>query len=237
MRLSFMRKIGMMLAALMLTLTLGACGNKEDDNNSQAGNEQPEEHIFTIEQEEMIENDDLVATVNGEDIYGSLYNVVYTQTKIQLSDLGQDVDDLDFVKEVALDAIVDQELIRQNAEEVGISVSEEEVDQEFNELKEMNEEQVTNYLEKYHLEEDAFKSQISHALYHEKYVDSEISVSVSDEELEEVYEELKENNDELPEFGEIEDQLRSEMTAHRAQEKLMDIVTELKEEATIEMKI
>ncbi len=74
-------------------------------------------------------------------------------------------------------------------------------------------------------------------LFLDKYAESEVSISISDEEIEETYNELKEINEEMPELEEIKEQLREEIITLKERDELREIVDKLKEEATIDMKI
>lgn len=237
-----MRKLMIAFIVGICIFTLGACGNKADNNDE---NEPEQEQEFSIGEDETVDSDEVVAVVNDKDITGDLYNVVYTQTKINLANMGQDVEEeLDVIQEATMEQIVNQELIRQNAEESGITVSDDEVEGELAELKTEDEDEFHEFLETYDLKEDAFKDQISFALYHDKFLESEVSASVSDEEIEETYEDLKkqkeasdDEEEEFPSFDDVKDQLHENILQQKEQEELMDIVDELKDSASIEMKL
>lgn len=235
-----MRKILISIFVVALTLTLGACGNKKDNDDQQGQEQEPEpseEQTFAIDEDEMVENEKVVATVNGKELVGDIYNFVYTETKIQLYNYGQDISDKEKVKELVLNALVEQELITQDAKERGIDVSEEEIDTEFDSLFEENDEELQSFLDEYQLQEKAFKEQLTFSLIFEKYIDSAVSADITDEEVEEMYDELKSENEEMPELDEIKENLREQMVMQKEQELLRDIVDDLKEQATIDMKI
>src|SRR5690625_5622130 len=73
---------------------------------------------------------------------------------------GQDVSDQDTIKEQVLDALVERELIMQDATEQGIDVSEKDVESELDTIKSENEEQFTMVLDQFNLTEDDYKEQL-----------------------------------------------------------------------------
>lgn len=228
-----MRKLVLSLFALVLLL--GACGGKEKE-------EDPEETgILPIDKEERVTSDETVLTVNDEDVLGNVYNLIYVQTKIQMYNYGEDYEDLENVKDLSLNTLVEQELLRQRAIEQGIKITEEDVESKYNELMEDSEEEVHEFLEVYNLEVDAFKEQISFSLYLDEYMDKAVSVEVSEEDLVKTYEELseqfKDQEEEIPEFDEIKEQLKEEMTHQKRQEQVLDTISQMKEEAKIEIHI
>lgn len=228
-----MRKLLMSIMALGLSVVLVACGGKsegQEDNDAQ--------EIETVEftEEETVSNDQVVATINGNEIKGEEYNLIYAQTKVRLHQYRQDISDLDMLKEQTLNILIDQELLRQDAERAGIEVSAEEVEGQFDEAKEeISEEQFTAFLDQYRLTEEEFKNQLYFSIMHDKYLELEIpEAEISDEEVKEVYEELKEQNEEFPDFEEVEERLKQELAMQQEQEELQDRINELRDEAEID---
>lgn len=223
----------MSIMALGLSVVLVACGGKsegQEDNDAQ--------EIETVEftEEETVSNDQVVATINGNEIKGEEYNLIYAQTKVRLHQYRQDISDLDMLKEQTLNILIDQELLRQDAERAGIEVSAEEVEGQFDEAKEeISEEQFTAFLDQYRLTEEEFKNQLYFSIMHDKYLELEIpEAEISDEEVKEVYEELKEQNEEFPDFEEVEERLKQELAMQQEQEELQDRINELRDEAEID---
>src|SRR5690625_4176937 len=122
-----MRKILLVVAMLSLTFLL-ACGDSKEEVEEQ-------EQTFEITADEQVDQDEVVMYLNGEEITGDRYNLVYLQMKAQLFQFGQDVSDQEEIKQLALDALLEQELLQQDAKEKGIEVPEEDVEEELSHIK------------------------------------------------------------------------------------------------------
>ncbi|MFD1038283.1 SurA N-terminal domain-containing protein [Virgibacillus byunsanensis] len=239
-----MKKIIMLLLAISLATILAACGG--DDESAEEGNgnediEQPEEGEAPAEQveisdEEKVSEDEVVVNVNGNDILGDKYNATYGQTKVLMSQNGQDISNVDQLKEQTINVLVEQHLIKQEAEEKGIEVTEDEVDSEIETIKSENGEQFTAVLEQYHLTEESYKDQLMFELTLNKYMEEEFSdIEVTDKEVQEYYDQAAEQQGEgLPAFKEVEGQLKQRLAQQKEQQQLMSKVEELKESAEIE---
>lgn len=232
-----MRKFLMLIVAISLLIGLVACGGKSDETTN--NDEELENETVEFTDDEKVNDDQVVVTINGTDIMGTEYNSIYMQTKVRMHRFRQDVSDLDLLKEQTLNILIDQELLSQDAERIGIEVSDEEVDKQFTDAKEeAGDDQFTTFLEQYQLTEEDFKDQVYFSILHDKYLESEIpKVEVTDEEVEKIYEELKKQNEEFPDFDEIADRLKLELTMQKEQEKLQEKINELRDEAEIEKMI
>jgi len=223
----------LIIISMMLTLPiiLAACGNDEEETESP---EAPAEEEVEISDEERVSSDTLVATVNGEEIKGDRYNPIYTQVKMQMAQFGEDVSDHDLLREQTLNVLVEQQLISQDAETAGIEITEDEVQNEFDKLKEQNEEQLAIVLEEFQLTEEEFKIQLRDDLITAAYIDSELDIEVTDEEVETFYEEMRAENEDLESFDELEELIRAQLENQQTQEQLPIKLEELKEDAEIE---
>lgn len=218
----------------MVALLLTACGSDDTDEQSD-GNGQG---TFEITEDEKIADDEVVLNINGTDVMGDRYNLAYLQTKAQLFQFGEDTSDRESLKELALNALVEQQLLEQDADEKGVEVSEEEIESEFESIKSDDEEHFESFLEEYHFTEDTFKMQLSFAMLYDKYIESVFpNIEVSDEEIEDVYNDLKSENEDIADLEDIKDFLRAELTHRKEGEKMQERIEELKEEADIETKI
>jgi len=232
--------------ALSLAVVLAACGGdsegeKEKDETSKesedAGAEQ-EEQDLEMTKEEKVDEDEVIASINGTDIKGLEYNNTYAQTKMMFGQQGQDVSDQDTIKEQVLDALVERELIMQDATEQGIDVSEKDVESELDTIKSENEEQFTMVLDQFNLTEDDYKEQLTFELVLDEYMSSELKeAKVSDDEVKEAYDELKEANEEMPELDEIKDDLKADLSDRKEMEMLEEKLGQLKDKADVETKI
>lgn len=149
---------------------------------------------------------------------------------------GQDTSDVDMLKEETISILVEQELIRQDAEENGIKVTEEEAQEEIDTIIETNgEEALTAMLEQYELTEDEFRTQLIDDLTTVKYIEDQFEVEVTDEEIEEQYNSLKEQSEEeIGELKEYEELIRQNISEQKQGELLEGRITELKEDAKVE---
>lgn len=234
-----MNRLLILLTIVSLTIVLVACGsktsNKDKKENVQETEEMTNQEVEFIDDEKVSE-DKIVAHINDVEVTGEMYNLIYVQTKIQLHQFGQDVNNLKHVKNIAIDGLINQEIIRQDAKNAGIVVTDEEITAEFEAIKSDNEERFQAFLERYHLTEKAFKDQLLFALTHDQYIESELPpIKVTDEEVEEAYDELKKDNKDIAKLEDVEEQLRREMIIQKEQESLQKRIEELKEQASIEV--
>jgi major membrane immunogen (membrane-anchored lipoprotein) len=234
-----MKRLMLIFAVLSIAVLLVACGSKTSDQEKDKGNDnqstgEVNNQEIEFNHDEKVNEDTVVANINDIEVTGEIYNLIYVQTKIQLNQFGEDISDLDKVKEIAIDGLINQEIIKQDAKKAGIVVSEDELTSEFEAIKSENEEQFQTYLEKYQLTEEAFRNQLSFAIMHDKYVESELpTIEISDEEIETVYNELKDNG-EIAKLKDVAEQLKQELTIQKEQENLQERLEELKKDATIE---
>ncbi|MFD1850823.1 SurA N-terminal domain-containing protein [Oceanobacillus bengalensis] len=228
-----MKKILTFLMILTLALFLVACN---DDENGTDDTGQVE-----ITNDERLDEDESVVRVNDTEIKGDKYNQIYTQVKLMMDQYGQDVSDLDLVKEQSVSILVEQELINQDAKNLGIEVTDEEAQIEIDTMKEeTDEEQFSQVLKTYQITEDEFKNQLVDDLVTVKYMDHEFDVEVTDEEIEEYYNQLKEQNPErIAELDteEVEEEIKSILSRQEQSEQLAERVAELRESAEIEILI
>lgn len=219
----------MIVIALIATSLLVACNDEEEQTNEANG--APE-----ITEEEKLADDELVAIVNGEEINGKTYNIVYAQLKLQAAQFNDEVD-LDEIKELTIESLIDRQILMQEAKELGIEYTDEEIEKKFQEMKENNEEALETLLGQYQFTEDMFKEQIKFEFIMNDYMTEEIEVSVDDDELKEHYEKAKEDNDDIPPFEEIKDDLYRRLVQQKTNEQLEEKINEAKKEADIEQKL
>lgn len=230
-----MKKLIVLALALSIMFVLAACGDdgQQEDAEQEAQPAATDPVEFT--DEEKVEEDSSVADVNGSEITGDKYNALYPQVKMTLQQEGQDVSDQDQIKEFTINMLIEQELIKQAAEEEGIEVTEEEVESEFEMMEEQAGEELTTVLDQFQLSEEDFKAQINDDLITDRYMQEKFDVEVTDEEVEEYYEQLVgEAGDEIGELEEVEGPIRQQLTMSKTQEMLQAEVDELKEESDIE---
>lgn len=222
---------------LLLTIGLVACGDKQEEGDA-ANDEENALAPPTVEitDDEKIADDEVVAVINGDEVTGAVYNLVYAQLKLQSSHTGEEVDNEE-VKEATVESIIDREIVYQEAKEEGIDITEEEAETEFTTMKEENAETLQTLLDQYQITEDGFKEQLRFEITMNEYLTQEIEISISDEEVQEFYDEAKAENEEIPEFDEVKDQIKANMREEKTILALQEKVDEVKESAEIERKI
>ncbi|AIF45152.1 SurA N-terminal domain-containing protein [Virgibacillus sp. SK37] len=240
-----MKKIIMVLVALTFTIVLAACGDKEENAKEDKGQEankteeqaQPQEQNVEVTEKEKVDEGKPVVSINGEEIKGETYNPLYMQIKMQMAQFGQDVSDVTAVKDQTLNMIVEQKLIRDDAKDKGMEVTDKEVQKEFDTIKEQNGDQLKKVLKQFKMSEEDFKNQLANDLVTQKYIDSEIDVKVTDKEIEEYYNKIKEQNKEIGKLEEVKEPIKSQLKKDKTSKKLQEKVKKLKEDAKVEKMI
>lgn len=240
--------------ALSLATILAACGGDDSadskDSKDKEGNDKKTEEQagqasskpVEITDEEKVKKDKVVTKINGEEITGKTYNTTYAQTKVMMQQYGQDVSDKKKLKEQTLNAIVQQELLKQDAEKNGIKVSDDEVQSQFEKAKSSNKEQFESVLKQYHLTEETYKDQLDFELTVQKYKKQQLEdTKVTDKEVQDYYDKLKEQQknaskeqqQELPKLKDIESQIKKQLKQRKETQKLQAKVQELQKQAEI----
>lgn len=236
-----MKKLLLLALALCLAVALAACGN-DDSADKDKDKKKDEEKADTAEQaqepvkitdKEKVDEKEPVVSVNGDEISGDKYNSTYTQIKMSMHQYGQDVSDLDKLKDQTLNILVEQQLIKQDAAEKGLNVTDDEIQSEFDSIKEENGEQLTAVLDQFKLSEDDFKNQLADDIITNKYMEKELDVKVTDKEVEEYYNQLKEQSEDIGKLDEMKDQIKEQLESQKGQEQLQTKVKELKEKAEV----
>lgn len=224
-----MKKLLQTLAVLItVSIVLSACGGKDNNENDDE---------ITFSDHEFVDDEQVVVTVNDIEIFGLEYNYNYMFNKVQMHQFRQDTSDLDTIKTQTLDGMIDQEILTQEAEKAGIEVSDEVVDEQIDLIKEeAGDETFHAYLDQYGLTEEDYKKQAHFTLLQEEYVKAEIpEVQVSDEEIKETYDMLKETSEDFPDFEEMAERIEVELTSQKEWEMLVQELERLREEAEIEI--
>src|SRR5699024_10817485 len=130
----FNKRILTIFIGLSILLLVSACLDNVNNENIEAeaeNTETPEQ--VEISKEELVADDEVVATVNETEIMGSKYNPAYRERK-ELENLSTGPDqeiDKEQIKEITLEGLIGQELINQEAKELGIEVTDEDIEEEI----------------------------------------------------------------------------------------------------------
>ncbi|HAM81577.1 MAG TPA: hypothetical protein DCO80_12300 [Ornithinibacillus sp.] len=223
------------ILAIALLLLVAACGKEDKEENA---NKEVKPEEVTMDKDEVVDNNKVVVRINDKDITGDLYNAVYLQGKLRAVQFGQDISEKEKMKELALNEIIAQELIKQDANKQGITVSEEDIQKEYDDLKSEDEKKFKEYLKQYKLTEKIVKEQILFTHILNQYVDKEIQIDeVTEEDAKEAYDKLKKEMDDIPKYEDAESTIKANLKQQREADALQVKVEELKETATIEKHI
>src|SRR5699024_9778364 len=95
------------------------CGDEivevEEANDEETkGEENPVAPSVDISDEEKVDDDKVVAIVNGSEVKGGVYNLVYAQLKLQSAQLGDETDNEE-MKDLTMESVIDREIVMQEA--------------------------------------------------------------------------------------------------------------------------
>jgi len=232
----------MLALALSIAVILAACGDdKEDDKtkDEKTAGQAPMQEL-DISDEEKVKDDKVVLHINGEKVKGDQYNAIYPQIKMQATGMGQKKVDKKELKKQTLEALVGQELLKQEVDNKGIEVTKKEVDKQIEELKSQDEEQYKAFLKQFHLDEETLKDQLAFELQLNEYAEKEFKdIEPTDEEIKDQYKQFKAQGqgEDVPKFEEVKDQLKAQITQENKGKAIQKKTEELKEKADIKEKI
>ncbi|MFO7776652.1 MAG: peptidylprolyl isomerase [Candidatus Hydrogenedentota bacterium] len=133
---------------------------------------------------------DVVARVNGEEVTGEEFQEAYMQFSQMMMTQGQQP----LSEQEVLDQLINTRILEMRAEEAGIEVPDEDVQEQLDELAEQfgGEEQLTQLLEQQGIDRDELDDMIRQDLRNAAFRDEITDVEVTDEEVQETYDELRE---------------------------------------------
>lgn len=248
----------------VLSLSLAACNNdeekadepatEEEASNEETTEEEASNEEEAVEQEEMqkkldaqkVEEDLVVAIVNGQEIKGDEYNDALGISQNQFLSMGQDptTEELSTqLKDYTLESLVGQTLIMQEIEKKGYDAKEEEVNEQLDVLKAQYEtdEAFDEALKTTNLTLEELKDQLADTVKYDQYIKNDLNVEeVTDKEVKEYYDSQTssaEESTETPKYDDVKDTLKVNLERQKTQEKLAAKVEELRESAEIELKL
>lgn len=234
-----MQKKLMIVSIAMLLLILAACGSSKDKESEQESEPKEPKELEEVEvsEDEIVPEDEVILEIEGEEIKGEQYNRLYKNTKI-IKSANQDLNSLEDVKSDTIETLIYQTVLAQDAKSKGIEVTDEEFDEEFNFIQEENSEGLETLLEQFQMTEESFKDELRYNILYQKYTEEEFSdVEVDDEEVEAVYDELKEGEDDLPPLKDVHENIKGQLKVQKVDDLLTKRIDELIEEFTIEQHI
>lgn len=185
----------------------------------------------------------VVARVNGEEIINSELNTSVQQFSQAAAAEGVDVASPDAQVEIrnqALDVLINTELLKQAAAERGITVSDEAAASRLATIETDigGAEVLAERMQTLGITTDRLKSDIRDEIMIQELLDlifQEAGITVTEEEIAEVYANAGEANADLPALEEVRPQIEAQIKASKEQEVIDKYLTELKAEAEIEI--
>lgn len=188
---------------------------------------------------------EVVATVDGEEI--TAYDLAISQEQIAAAARAQGVDLSDpasqqSIRDQAIEMLVNTELLRQEAQRRGLSVTDEEVSARYDTLvNEVGGEAVlAERMGEFGVTEDILFRDIRNELTIQKLLDevfTETEIAVSDEDIAEFYESAGGVEAGLPPLEEVRGQIEQQLMSSEEQGIITEFVESLREEATVDIKI
>lgn len=186
-----------------------------------------------------------IATVNGVKIKGSDLNVSIQQITSAAQLQGVDVTDPSVQADIqaqAVEMLVNTELLKQEAAEKGIEITEADVDARIETLiAELGGEDVlADRMEQLGIDEDSLREDIHSELIIQALLDdvfAEEAIEVTDEEVARVYDVQGGEESGLPEFEEIQEQLEAQIRLSKEQVVVDEFIQDLRADAEIEVEI
>ncbi|RXI96151.1 hypothetical protein DS745_20625 [Anaerobacillus alkaliphilus] len=215
------KKLVTVLASVCLMIGLAACGGNEEAT--------PE-----------LEENEPVAMVNGQPISQQSLAFQYEQVKLSYQQMGLEINEETEaqIKLHVLDQLVNSTLITQAAVEEGFEASQDEIQAQLDLFIEEygTEEEFVEVLEMNNFTLASFSDEIKSQITINKYIENKIAEPViTSSEVEERYEQYKQQTENMPELEEVYAQLEAEIRDEKNQASIGELVDQLK--ATSEINI
>ena len=253
------------LAALTLTAALGltaACSGGQDDpsqasdgggqaapgasdGGGAAGDPQAQEA-------DVSDVPEVVATVNGTEItkddFVQTYQSQYQQMAMQQQAGGQAPDEEQLKTQVA-EQLVNNELLRQGAEDAGIKATDKDIDTTLDEIAKQSGlgsgDEVVSALEQQGISAEQVRQDAASQFAITTYIEQEADIAEpSDEELKAQYDAMVEQQsaaggsaEEVPSFEEMKDQLAQQATMQQQNEAATEIAGKLRESGDVTINV
>ncbi len=232
------------LVMLVVVLLLAACSNSNAKNDKEESTTTEEASSAEQAQKELeamkVEEDKVVATVDGEEIKGKDYNSMLVQTQLRYTMSGEDPSDSEVAKSIkkeVMDNLIGQELLLQKAKDEGFSASDKEVETELEQIKGQfdGEKELQDALKSQGMTLDQLESQYADIVVVDKYVDEKIGTpEVTDKEMKTFYEDqFSKDAENPPSYDEMKDRIKDYLVETKTQKKVQEMKDDLKKKADI----
>jgi peptidyl-prolyl cis-trans isomerase SurA len=191
------------------------------------------------------EIDDMVAIVNGEEIAKEKFDLYYEQMKANYAMMGLNMEDADeemveMLQQQVLNDMINTTIILQQAKKDNITIDDETIAAEIDSIKESftNEEEFEQALTAANITLDDLKNDITNSLLLNKYLEANIdqeSITVTDEELQQLYELYYGEAEDAPDFEEVKAGLKLQVMQEKSNQLLSALIEELRADSEIEI--
>lgn len=248
------KKILLPFAVGALAFTLVACGDEDKATKEETPKEKTTQEATTDEKEiqaklaeQQVNESEIVAVVNDEELTGLMYNSVLFSIQSEMQQMGQDPtskEAAEQIKKTTLDSLVSQTLIVQKAKEADLTASEAEIEEKYASIQEQlgGEEAMQKALTAEKMDEKTLKEQIGESILFEKYQNKVVPAKeVTDKEIQEYYDQAaaqtKEAGQEFPPLEEVSEEIKGLLVQQQQQEVFVKHLEKIKADAKIELKI
>ena len=183
-----------------------------------------------------------VAMVNSASITQTDFDTFFTQQEGSFESQGVDISDpeqLKAARQQVLETLVNQKLLLQGANDAGVIMTDEDVQSEYDKTVSQFEsaEALQAALGESNLTEILLRERIRIELIIQSYLSTRIdqNVTVSDEEIQALYDQYVAQGSNIPAFEEVSTQLADQIKQQKFDSQVSDILGVLRESADIEM--
>jgi len=188
----------------------------------------------------------VIASVDGEEITQEDVEAGVGEMKMMLEMQGQEVtpDMEQGLRQNVLNELISEILLLQEAERKDIEVSQENVDAQWDSLVQRyeGEDELQEALDEHDLTEEELRQDITDQLRVQRFLDKVVEEAMEEREIEiteqdkkDLYEQVEEQNPDLPDFEEMKPELEQNLLQEHEQQILQELVAELQEESNIEI--
>ena len=226
-----LRKKCLLLVVLgLVTLLAMGCASEGENEN------RPEDSDWDM--------DEIVASVSGTEITRGEFEGTVARTRLSYEQQGANFTGeqgeamLDQIREQAINTLVHEELLLQEAREKGFEATQEAVEEELEGAKAQypSEEEFATVLEANYLNEDDFKKMIANNMVIDEFLQSEIEEApVSDEDVQQLYDQYAAQTEDMPALEDVKSQLELEISQQNQQAQIGVLIEQLMEKSEVEI--
>lgn len=243
--------------SILMIFALSACGDNGDNGDEETGEENGSTEAGSEDMDgpepldiEDFAADEAILIINDEEVSREEFDVQFERTKQMVAQqYGIDLDAeensmlLPELQHQTIDNLIGQRVLTQEAENQGMEVTDEEIEQNIGMLIEQfgGEEGFQEALEADNLTEEDLENLVYEELLISQLFEAKLDfdgIEVSDEEIEEFYEQyemtMEQQGEEVPPLEEIEEQIVMQLQQQKSQEEQQAYVAELVDSSDVE---